>query len=93
MKVLIDNEWKEFEVEFGEAMPEEIGGVEIFPSEDLEETIWADIDQEPLKISVAAKDFRQMLLVQYVHYGTLDMIGYSAQFSPSESDTYANQLG
>lgn len=89
MKVLIGDEWKEFEVEFGKKMPEEIGGVEIV-SDALEEEISAHIGYETFALSVACCQFGQLLLAQYMHYGTEDFTSYTVRLSPHELDTYTN---
>lgn len=93
MKVLIDGNWQEFEVEFGEAMPEEIGGVQIFPTRMLEDQIWDDLDREIFSFSVYADPASQLLLVQYLNYEEPDFSAYEVKLSDGEFITYINHLG
>lgn len=93
MKVLIDDEWKEFEVEFGEKMPEDVGGVEIIPSTELEDEILSDVGPEWTCLSVSCYGATQLLLTQYMHYGIADGITYAVQLRPEEYHTYIDLFG
>lgn len=92
MKVLIDHEWQDFEVKFGEKMPEEIGGVEVCSGK-LEDELWADIGYDTFSISVTLCKTKQLLLAQYMHYGVEDSTVYSVRLSVKEFYTYTDRLG
>lgn len=95
MKVLIGDEWKEFKVEFGTKMPEEIGGVEITPSESLEGAMWRTLKREVLCWSVTHIDnSNDCLMVSFVNDDLdEDFCGYIAHMTTAETLTYTSRLG
>lgn len=94
MKVLINNEWKDYAVKFGKKMSEDTGGVRLIPSDELELDLWTDAG-EVLEVSVGICEASPFLLVRYIYCPIEreeDYTGYYAQFSAGEALAYAKAV-
>lgn len=93
LKVLIEHEWQDFDVEFGQRMPEEIGGVKVVRSDTLEEAVENDIGRLIHSLSVVVCEQEAALVVVYEDDDEgSDFYGYLARLQEDELLTYASRF-
>lgn len=85
MKVLIDNEWKEFEVEFGEPHPD--GGV-VVESEELGIAFSLHIGEAVNEIIAIDDETNYVLIVSFACADWEETTYYHARLSSLETHTY-----